>query len=234
MITSLNKQVIAIVFDKFGRIIADNGEHLTVTRFSKSFTNIKRSLLSFDSNDYFCYEADRLAIDLVKRKKNDFAGIIYSSLCKINEYIPRNLEKFAKKGYEVARENGDYVHMMARLNDLRKIYMNKPDKLYDYIQILYKQEKCLKQLTRHYEDSVASYRSIIRKPATKSEYLQMLAYVQTEIGKLTRRKHPNDAKRKLLSAREYFVQSNNEQSVKYIDLLIDKIEKQLSEQKKIV
>ena len=59
----------------------------------------------------------------------------------------------------------------------------------------------------------------------------MLAYVQTEIGKLTRKKHPNDAKRKLLSAREYFVENNNEQSVRYIDLLLGKIEKQLSEKK---
>lgn len=234
MITSSNRQIIALVFDRFGHIVAENGEYLTLTRFSKSFTNIKRGLLSSDNNDYFCYEADKLATDLVKKKKNDFAGIIYSSLCKINEFIPSNLEFFAKKGYEVAKENGDYIHMMARLNDLRKIYINKPDKLYDYIQTLYKQEKCLKQLTRHYEDSVGSYRSILRKPASKSEYLQMLAYVQTEIGKLTRKKHPNDAKRKLLSAREYFVQSNNEQSVKYIDLLLGKIEKQLYEQKKIV
>lgn len=215
------------MFNKFSRFIAESGESLSPKQFSKEFIAFQRQALSSQSRDVFCSQADKLAENMLQDNNNDFAGIIYSSLCKITEFIPNELEKFALRGYEVAKSNGDYVHMMARLNDLRKVYTRRPEKLYDYIQVLYKQEKCLKQLTNHYDKSVGTYQSVIRKPASQEEYRQMLAYVQTEIGKLTKKKHPNDAMKKLLNAREIFLQSGNKQSVDYIDMLIREIQMSL-------
>ena len=43
-----------------------------------------------------------------------------------------------------------------------------------------------------------------RNAAPQRDYKLMLAHVQTEIGKITKRKHPLDAKSKLISAREIF------------------------------
>lgn len=59
--------------------------------------------------------------------------------------------------------------------------------------------------------------------ASRTDYENMLAYVQTEIGKLTRKKHPQDAYNKLINAREIFEKRGNYQSVGYIDMLISKI-----------
>ena len=202
---------------------------MSAKSFSKDFGKYEKGYLKIRAEDEFCRQADDLATKLVEQNNTDFAGIIMSSLCKLTEFIPAQLEKFALRGYEIAKANGDHVHMMARLNNLRKVYMNRPEKLYDYIQVLYKQEKCLKQLTRQYEVSAKSYNSVFRKVASKRDYEMMLAYVQTEIGKLTKKKFPQDARAKLLSAREIFAQRGNKQSVNYINMLLKEIKIQLGE-----
>lgn len=206
-------------FQAFSQFILENRNTITPRVFSQHYSKFVKKM----ERDAFCSESEKLAETLCTTEGNNFAGIIYSTLCKLTEFFPNELENFALKGYEVAKANGDYVHMMARLNNLRKVYINRPDKLYNYIQVLYKQEKCLKQLTNHYDECMESYNSIIRNPATKEQYTDMLAHVQTEIAKLTRKKHPHDAMRKLLSAREIFYTQNDEKSLQYVDFLISEI-----------
>ncbi len=98
-------------------------------------------ILPPDKSDTFCLEADILASKMIEENNIDFAGIILSSLCKITQFIPEQLENFALKGLHVARINKDPIHIMARLNDLRKLYFRRPEKLYEYVQVLYQQEK---------------------------------------------------------------------------------------------
>lgn len=210
---------ILLKFKNFSEFILANKKSVSPRVFSQQYSPFVRIM----KRDEFCTESEKLATALTKENENGFAGIIYSTLCKVTEFFPNELEKFALKGYEIAQSNGDYVHMMARLNNLRKVYDGRPEKLYDYVQTLYKQEKCLKQLTRHYDECVRDFQSVIREPATLEQYEGMLAYVQTEIGKLTKKKHPNDALNKLLSARHIFEKQNNIRSVNYIDMLIGEI-----------
>ena len=212
----------------FSLQVLKNQNKMTPIAFAENFSEIQRQYFKVNKGDLFCSEADILASQLCEQRNYDFAGIIMSNLCKSFQYFPDKLEHFAIKGYKIAQSNGDYIHMMARLNDLRKIYYRRPDKLYQYVNVLYKQEKCLKELTNHYETATKSFRSIIRKPAPKEDYEQMLAHVQTEIGKLTKKKHPHDAKRKLLSARNFFSRTGNAKNVEYIDMLIKEIDTALA------
>lgn len=200
----------------------------TPENFTKYFSEIQKKYLSAHQRDVFCLEADSLGAQMLEEKKFDFAGIIYSALCKLTQYFPEQLEMFARKGFLSAKANKDPIHMMARLNDLRKIYFRNPDKLYEYIQVLYKQEKCLKELTQNYEKAVSSYQSVNRIPAPREDYEVMLAHVQTEIGKITKRKHPHDAKAKLISAREIFKNKGNLKSVEYINMLLSEIKQATS------
>lgn len=209
----------------FSDFVLSNRKMISPRVFSEEFGKIQRGFLAGNDRDLFCLGASRFAKNLAANDNKDFAGIIYSRLCKLMEFSPVELEKYAKEGYKIAELNGDYVHMMARLNDLRKVYMKRPEKLYDYIQVLYKQEKCLKHLSKHYDSAVATYQSVSRKPASQHDYEQMLAYVQTEIGKLTKVKHPNDAMKKLLSAKNIFEKSDNKHAIKYVDMLISEIRK---------
>lgn len=209
---------------RFSVFVLDNQKQMSPSMFAEEFGKIQKIYLKDKQRDLFCSEADMLAGQLVNAENNDFAGIIMSVLCKLTEWMPEKLEQFALKGYEIAKANGDPVHMMARLNNLRKIYQGDYNRLYDYVQVLYKQEKCLKELTNHYDTLVDSFRSVTRGIASRNDYENMLAYVQTEIGKLTRKKHPHDAQVKLLNAREIFEKRGNMQSVNYIDILLSKIQ----------
>jgi len=210
-------------FNKFSEFVMKNQKQMSPRVFSQQLVSVQRDFLAARQRELFCSEADKLAQKLFEEENGNFAGIIYSTLTKLTEFFPNELEIYAKKGLKVAEANGDYVHMMARLNNLRKIYIDKPDKLYDYIQTLFAQEKCLKRLTKFYDESTENYKTIIRKAASKEDYEKMLAYVQTEIGKLTWRKHPNDALKKILSAQRIFKEKGLTQSVEYIDLLVARI-----------
>lgn len=210
-------------FNKFSEFIITNKAQISPKIFSREFGYIQKDFIDAKQRELFCKEADKLAINLMKEEKGDFAGIIYSALTKLTEYIPRELEIYAKRGLEVARSNGDYVHIMARLNNLRKVYMDKPEKVYDYVQTLYAQEKCLKKLASQFEKTSETYKTVTRKPASKENYEKMLAFVQTEIGKLTWRKHPNDSMKKLLNAKEIFEKNKDSKSLSYVEMLMNKI-----------
>ena len=209
---------------QFGKYIVSHKKGVTLDFFAQEFGKLRTLYERNHQEDYFCQQADILADKLVQRDRLDFAGIVMSTLCKVNEYFPHNLEYFAQKGYDISRMNGDYVHMMARLNDLRKIYSKKPDRLLEYLDVLYEQERCLKHVTMNYRDSVASYRTISRKASPRQSYEMMLAFIQTEIAKLTRRKHPESAMYKLQSAMRIFEKNQSYDNANYTELLMRKIE----------
>ncbi len=208
------------VFDNFSKFIAENADNITPTQFSKEVTNIQKSSIRELGRDEFCAQANIIAKDLVGKDKLDFASIIYSTLCKITEFFPEQLETFAKEGYKIAEAKGDLVHMMARLNNLRKVYYRRPDKVFQYIQVLKKQESCLLKIIQNYDRVRTSGNYIIKSPAKKEQYEQMLGFVQTELAKLTKRKHPEQALQRLYSAKQIFEQSGNTRHLQYIDMLI--------------
>ena len=198
--------------EQFSRFVFDNQNQISPRIFAEEFGKIERQYLIEKQKDLFCSEADRFAGQLAEHENNDFAGIIMSALCKLTQLFPEKQEPFAIKGYKIAKANGDPIHMMARLNDLRYKAL----------------EKCLKELTKNYANAIKSYKSVTRQAAKQRDYEQMLAHVQTEIGKITKRKHPHDARAKLLSAREIFKQHGNTKNVKYINMLLSEIEAAIS------
>lgn len=211
--------------ENFSIFLKEKKGKISPETFADEFGKIRKHYLASRQSDTFCLEADILASKMIEENNIDFAGIILSSLCKITQFIPEQLENFALKGLHVARINKDPIHIMARLNDLRKLYFRRPEKLYEYVQVLYQQEKCLKELTRNYDNSVKSFHTLARNAAPRKDYKLMLAHVQTEIGKITKRKHPLDAKSKLISAREIFNTRGYQKNVAYIDMLLNEIEK---------
>lgn len=226
------KDIICLQFDKFSDFIVQNHRKVTPQNFSKRYTSLQNNFLESHAGDLFCSKSAELAEALTKQEQNDFAGIIYSALCEITELIPHKLEIFAKRGYETAKSNGDYVHMMARLNNLRKLYIDHPNLFQKYIKVLHKQEECLQELTTHYAECADRHKSIKRPIGSKEQYEQMLAYVQTEIAKLTKEKHPEECLERLRSAREVFNRQHNTRSVSYIEMLISETEKIINSKRK--
>lgn len=210
-------------FSNFSNFIIENQDKMSVESFVDRFKQVQTSYLKAKQRDVFCAEAEILANKLLEQKNSDFASIIMSNLCKLTEYFPDQLEIFAQKGYIIAEENKDCVHMMARLNDLRKVYWMRYDRFRDYLSVLFKQEKCLKVLDNDYDNAVNSYRTINRQPADKHYYSRMLAFVRVEIAKLIKNKQPQEAIERLFAAKTFFIQSGEFQPLNYINSLIYKI-----------
>lgn len=208
----------------FCKYVVANNKSVDKKFFAEELGKLRFLYERNNQGDYFCQQTDILADRLVAHNRLDFAGIIISTLCKVNEFIPCNLEYFAQKGYDISRMTGDYVHMVARLNDLRKLYNNQPNKLLNYLDVLYEQERCLKHITQYYDTSIKSYHTVHRKPAPKDTYEIMLAHIQTEIAKLTRRRYPQSAMSKLQSAVKIFEKNKSYESINYATLLMKKIE----------
>ncbi len=216
------------IIRNFSNYLARKGQKISPQDFSEKFQLIQKKYLKSSERDAFLRESETLADTMVNREQYDFAGILLSKLCKLTRYIPEELEPFAYRGLEVAKRNNDPIHAMARLNDLRQVYFRVYDKFPQYIKVLFEQEKCLKNILGDYSRATESFRCLARKPAQKREYELMLAHVQTDIGKVTKRKSPVSAKEKLLEARDFFGKNGYSQHVEYIDMLLSEIECSLS------
>lgn len=207
----------------FCKYVADTRNNVSRRFFAGEFGRIKNAYLRNGQEDTFCFETDRLADRLMRNNNFDFVGIIMSALCKINENLPHNLEYFAKKGYAASCQNGDFIHAVARLNDLKRIYMGNPRKRAEYLQVLYKQEQFLQEMVQNYTGTVSSFCTIKRAAAPKDTYEQMLAYTKTEISKLTYRSNPREAMTKLNRAMQIFKKADNTHGWNYATLIVRNI-----------
>ncbi len=210
-------------FRHFSKFVLSNQRTMPLSYFASEFGNLKQVYLEANCRDYFCKNAGQLAEELVHRNNNDFASIIYSTLAKVTGRFPIELERYAIKGVDVARRNGDYIHEMARLNDLRKIYYRRQDRFQNYLDVLYSQERCLKKITSNYDEAIQRYKTLSRKPASRDSYLTMLAYIQTELSKLIWQKHPKNALSKLQCAQDIYRKNHDSASIEYVTLLMLKI-----------
>lgn len=215
----------------FSNYLEQKGHKVSPQDFAEKFRLIQKKYLKSNERDAFLRESEIFADKMLDKNQYDFAGILLSSLCKLTRYNPDELESFAYRGLELAKVNNDPIHAMARLNDLRQIYFRVYDKFPQYLKILFEQEKCLKQILNDYDGAQESFRSVVKKPASKQDYEMMLAHVQTDIGKVTKRKNPIFAQEMLLQAREFFERKGIERHVKYIDMLLGEIENLLAHRK---
>lgn len=211
------------VIDSFAKFVQANKRQISPSIFADEFGKIKKYYIKNNQQDLFCRESDTFAETLLQDQQNDFAGIIMSYLCKINEFIPERLECYAQKGLEIAKKNDDPIHIMARLNDLRKVYYRRYDKLRNYISVIKSQEKVLEELIVEYDMISQRHHTVSRKIAPKKDYELMLAHVRTEIGKLTKKYQPVEAKEKLIAAQATFKERGYNKNVEYINLLLSEI-----------
>ena len=213
--TAMLNRFLTSEFNLFGDFVMKNRRTLTPRIFQKELFKMKELYLENNSRKWFCEEADNLAQQLHENGASDLSGVIYSTLVKLCELHPTHMQKYAMRGLEVARSQGDNVHIVARLNDMRKLYDRTPGKFHDYINVLYAEEHYLRKLAFNYDEAIKTYSTIERKPATKEEYTRLLAFIQTEIAKLTWRRHPVEALVRFVQARYIFRTSGDKQC--YID-----------------
>lgn len=214
---------------KFSSLVSRNQESLTPRVFKEVLSEtFGRDLKYVELEENFLREYSELAGSFAKDKgTQDFTGIMYDVVLKA---VPISHQMKAQMGfgaYDFAMARGDYIHAMSFANMVRGSLKNVQDKdaFYLYLQALYKQEKALKKIGTDYAGSVKNFATIDKTPRLREDYMKMLAFVQTDIAKITWRKHPHDAQRKLLSARAIYSVNpqENRSSLEYIDRLLSDI-----------
>ncbi len=161
-----------------------------------------------------------LAEFLVSCGESSLAGITYSFLIKLNKNNAQLIEKFATKALAIAKRQHDPVHIMARANDLNKIYRITEPGSDKHIKILYEIKRALAGICKNYESTQKRYMSVSTKMKPRKQYEIMLANIKTEIGELLRFKDPKLAEEELLSAREIFTKLGYTDKIKQINKLL--------------
>lgn len=172
--------------------------------------------------DVFCERASKLADGLAQSGQRDFAGMIYSNLLKLPMLKPHFREQIAKRALEVAVVQGDFVHALARLVDLKMLYKDAGMKK-QYVDILLQEEKLLKKIIKDYPSSKLRFKSVARKIQPIDTYTLKMAMTKVDIAKSIMRREPNVALTRLYAAREIFVEYNRIKEVNFVDKLIYQI-----------
>ncbi len=152
----------------------------------------------------------------------DLPGIIYSNLMKMPFLNNQVKEKYALQGLEYAREQGDSIHILARLVDLEKIYKKNKD-THNYVNMLFQQEKILESICKDYRSAKENYKTYSRKSSSLQKYEMELAKTRVDIAKVIIKNNPKLSKILLERARKTFKKAEREKEVEFVDMMLSEI-----------
>lgn len=142
----------------------------------------------------------KLAEKLVGLGDGRLAAIIYSLLIKANSNNVQLVEHFATSALAIAKRINDPVHIMARCEDLRKIYSTNCPPSEKLLRILYEEKRALNFITKNYEGAQNRFQTISKQMKPIENYKIMQAGIQIEIAKILKNTNKTDAIIELESA----------------------------------
>ena len=144
---------------------------------------------------------------LVSKKQYNLASIIYGILIKNNGGNPFLLEYFGQKALAAAKKTKDPIHIMARADDLNRLYRVTEYGSKKHFKVLVDEEKALKTIISDYDLAVDNYRTISREPLPIEHYEFMLCGIKMEIAKIKMNSNPifaiNELKDAQIMMRKY-------------------------------
>ncbi len=199
----------------------------------RATTNYLLSHLKSYEKDYrragalelFLKQVYQLADNCFKKGLNDFAGMMYSSMIK-NEAIPDNIrEIIINRAIEVTRAQKDPIHELARVVDLKHLYLRNPEttakkKLKNNIA----EETLLKKIINNFDDSTDNFKTVKKNSNQLDLYRFRLALVEVDIAKATIRTEKKSALKKLVHAKKIFNELGKTTEAKFAQQLINQID----------
>ena len=165
----------------------------------------------------------RFAETLVNLGNGNLAGIIYSVLIKLNKNNPIMVEELATNGLAIAKRFKDDVHIMARADDLVKVYTKTEFGSDRHIKMLYTVKRALSKICNNYDNAREKYNVISRKMKPVETYEKMLAGVKIEIAEVIMRKQPKEAVNELLGSKELLEKYGEGPNLTKINNLLKKL-----------
>lgn len=185
----------------------------------KRYENQYKKINALES---FMENTSKLLVGLENRGLTDIAGIIYSGLVKIPTLSYEIKEDIILKGLKNAKNNGDSVHVLARIVDLKYLYKNCKAKK-KFIKTLFEEEKILKSIVGEYEKNKSDYRTVARSMSPIEKYNFKLATSKVDLGKALLRTNPEMAYAKLEEAQRIFLKQKKNKEADFVSDLIQQI-----------
>ena len=152
----------------------------------------------------------------------DFPGMIFGNLMKMPFLKPKAKEFYALKGLEYAQEQGDTIHVFARLVDLEKIYKQNKD-THNYTRVLFQEEKTLNKICNDFKGAKRSYKTYLRGHNQLKRYEIELAKTRVDIAKVILKTNPKQAQIILEKAKIIFEREGRQKEADFVNLLLSEL-----------
>lgn len=165
----------------------------------------------------------KLAEKLVSFGKGSLAGSIYSFLIKANSNNPELVERFAINGLAIAKRFNDPVHIMARCENLRRIYSVTEPQSEKLLKVLYKEKRALNDISKNYQGAQNRFKSVKSEMKPVEHYQVMLSAIKIQIAKIIKKSKPDEAIKELTEAKELLGKNKNGELLQEVDKLLSEI-----------
>lgn len=165
----------------------------------------------------------KFAEKLVALGDGRLAAIIYSLLIKLNSNNIELVEHFATNGLIIAKRFHDPVHIMARCEDLRRIYNVTCPQSEKMLKVLYEEKKALNSITKNYTNAQNKFQTLSRDMKPLENYQIMQGAIQIQIAKMLKNTNPKESIKELESANALLSNLGKGKYTKEIQKLLNEI-----------
>lgn len=181
------------------KILTQKGK-VDPSSFFAELNGISKKFLANNQLDRINKNNIKFAEKLVGLGDGRLAAIIYSLLIKLNSNNIELVERLATNGLAIARRFHDPVHIMARCEDLRKIYNETCPQSEKMLKILYEEKRALNSICKNYKGAQNRFQTISKEMKPIENYQIMQGAIQIQIAKILKSTNPKEAIKELESA----------------------------------
>ncbi len=200
----------------------EKSKHQDLNYFVTQLSGFQRQYKKAGLERSFAQNIFTFAESLRKMGIPDCPGIIYSYLMKM-PFLKSNVKEFyARKALDYAYEKGDSIHILARLVDLEKLYLQTGQK-HRRKNVLIAQEQELVRMCSNFREAKQNFRTFSRVNNKKQRYEMELAKTRVDIAKIIMKEEPQKAGRILMKARKTFVRTKRQKEVEFVDMMLSQL-----------
>lgn len=211
------------IFDRQVTTIISKKDKVDASSFYAELKELFNRFIDQNQLDKINKNSQRFAEKLVSLGDGRLAGIIYSLLIKVNASNPELVEHFATNGLAIAKRFHDPVHIMARCEDLRKIYNVSSPQSDKMLKVLYEEKRALNTITKNYKSAQDRFQTISKELKPVDNYKIMQGGIQIQIAKILKNKDKNAAIEELRSAYNLLSSVGKGKYTEDIEKLLDEL-----------
>lgn len=165
----------------------------------------------------FLLRLEAFALGMEDANLLDIAGMVFSKLAKLPT-TEEMKEQFLRGGLRVARKQGDPIHILARIVDLKKLYEQNGNN-HGRFKMLFPEEKTLTTIVENFNKAQKRYRTVVKEHSPLEKYRLQLARTKVDIAKKLK---PNEAYQRLIEAKTIFEELNCPKELKFVNKMLSK------------